>query len=258
MLPPSRSAFDRAMNQTKTAAAWSFVDGANQPVAGAVSWLNDRTLQFKPDQPLLPAKPYSALFSTGAEGADGSQLANALRIDFQTTDALVVGQVFPADAANGVDIKNAITVIFNKPVVPLMSLEEQANLPSPIEISPEVPGSGTWVSSSVYVYQPTMGLRSGTNYLVQVKSGLKDTTGSTLEQNYVWGFITDSPKVTDFSLKDTGKATDNKSMLLNQAFVLTSARRWTSRAWRRRCTCATGRHRLIFRSNCCGRMGIPA
>jgi uncharacterized protein YfaS (alpha-2-macroglobulin family) len=221
LAPTLQITFDRAMNQTRTAAAWSFVDGANQPVAGTLSWLNDRTLQFKPDQSLLPAKPYSALLSTGAAGADGTSLAADIRIDFETTDALVVGQVFPANAANAVDIKNAITVIFNKPVVPLMSLEDQANLATPIEISPEVAGSGTWVSSSVYVYQPTTGLRSGTNYLVQVKGGLKDTTGSTLEQNYVWGFITGSPKVTDFSLKDTGKATGNKSMLLNQAFVLT-------------------------------------
>jgi hypothetical protein len=133
----------------------------------------------------------------------------------------VVGQVFPADASDNVDIKNAITVIFNKPVVPLMSLEDQANLASPIEITPAVAGSGTWVSSSVYVYQPTKGLASGTNYLVRVHSGLQDTTGSTLEQDYVWGFMTGSPKVTNFSLKDTGKAQDNKSILLNQAFVLT-------------------------------------
>ena len=203
------------------AAAWSVVDGSNQPVAGALSWLNDRTLQYKPDQTLLPAKPYSALLSTGAEGADGNSLATTIRIEFKTTDALVVGQVFPADAANSVDIKSAVTVIFNKPVVPLMSLEDQANLASPIEISPAVAGSGQWVSSSVYVYQPTTGLASGTAYMVRVNSGLEDTTGSALEQDYVWGFMTGSPKVTNFSLKDTGKAQDNKSILLNQAFVLT-------------------------------------
>ena len=221
LAPTIQITFDRAMNQGKTAAAWSVVDGSNQPVAGALSWLNDRTLQYKPDQTLLPAKPYSALLSTGAEGADGNSLATTIRIEFKTTDALVVGQVFPADAANSVDIKSAVTVIFNKPVVPLMSLEDQANLASPIEISPAVAGSGQWVSSSVYVYQPTTGLASGTAYMVRVNSGLEDTTGSALEQDYVWGFMTGSPKVTNFSLKDTGKAQDNKSILLNQAFVLT-------------------------------------
>jgi uncharacterized protein YfaS (alpha-2-macroglobulin family) len=221
LAPTIQVSFDRAMNQAKTAAAWSFVDQANLPISGVVSWLNDRTIQYKPSQALLPARPYSAVLSTEAAGTDGTHLASVIRIEFKTTDALVVGQVFPADAANSVDIKNAITVIFNKPVVPLMSLEDQAALASPIAISPAVAGSGQWVSSSVYVYQPTTGLASGTNYLVRVKSGLKDTTGSTLEQDYVWGFITGSPKVTSFAAKDTGKNRDNKNILLNQAFVLT-------------------------------------
>ena len=170
---------------------------------------------------MLPAKTYTAILSTGAAGTDGISLTNDLRIEFKTTDALVVGQVFPSDATDNVAIKSAITVIFNKPVVPLMSLEDQANLPSPIEITPPVAGSGNWVSSSVYVYQPTKGLNSGTNYLVRVHSGLQDTTGSTLEQDYVWSFMTGSPKVTNFALKDTGRAQDNDHILLNQTFVLT-------------------------------------
>ena len=73
----------------------------------------------------------------------------------------------------------------------------------------------------MYVYQPTKGLNSGTNYLVRVHSGLQDTTGSTLEQDYVWSFMTGSPKVTNFALKDTGRAQDNDHILLNQTFVLT-------------------------------------
>ena len=219
--PTIQITFDRAMNEAGTSAAWSFVDKSNQPVSGKLAWLNNQTLQFKPGQALLPAETYTAILSTGAAGADGSSLSNELRIEFKTTDALVVGQVFPADASDNVDIKNAITVIFNKPVVPLMSLEDQANLASPIEITPTVAGSGTWVSSSVYVFQPAKGLTSGTNYMVRVHGGLQDTTGSALQQDYVWGFITGSPKVTNFSLKDTGKAQDNNSILLNQVFVLT-------------------------------------
>ncbi|MGA2489689.1 MAG: Ig-like domain-containing protein, partial [Anaerolineales bacterium] len=219
--PTIQITFDRSMDQTKTSTAWSFVDESNHPISGAVTWLNDKTLQYKPGQALLPAKTYSAILSTGAAGADGTSLASEVRIEFKTTDALVVGQVFPANASEAVDIKSAITVIFNKPVVPLMSLEDQLNLPSPIVITPPVAGSGEWVSSSVYVYQPTTGLNSGTNYLVRVHSDLQDTTGTTLEQDYVWGFMTGSPKVTNFSLKGIGKTQDITSILLNQTFVLT-------------------------------------
>ncbi len=219
--PTIQITFDRPMDQTKTSAAWSFVDDSNHPISGAVTWLDNKTLQYKPGQPLLPAQTYFAVFSTGAAGADSTRLANEVRIEFKTTDELVVAQVFPANATENVDNKSAITVIFNKPVVPLMSIEDQLNFPGPIEITPPVEGSGEWVSSSVYVYQPTTGLNSGTNYLVQVHSGLRDTTGSTLKQDYSWGFKTSSPEVTDFSLKDAGKTQDFSSILLNQAFVLT-------------------------------------
>jgi len=219
--PTIQITFDRAMNRAKTSAAWSFVDESNQAISGLLSWRDDKTLQYKPGQALLPAKTYTAVLSTGAAGADGIALASQIRIEFKTTDALVVGQVFPADGSAGVDIKSAITVIFNKPVVPLMSLADQAQLPSPIEVTPAVTGSGEWVSSSVYVYQPATGLSSGTAYLVRVHGTLRDSTGSSLGQDYLWGFITGSPKVTNFTLKDTGKAQDNKSILLNQTFVLT-------------------------------------
>ncbi len=218
--PTIQITFNRAMDQTKTSAAWSFVDESNHAVPGTISWLNNETLQYKPGQTLESAKTYTAILSTGAAGTDGTRLADEVRIEFKTTNALVVAQVFPADATKDVDIKSAITVIFNKPVAPLMSIEDQVNLPSPIEITPSVAGSGEWVSSSVYVYQPTMGLNSGTNYLVRVHSGLRDTTGSSLEQDYVWGFTTVSPKVTNFFLKGTGKTQDFSSILLNQAFVV--------------------------------------
>ena len=221
LAPTIQITFDRAMDPAKTTAAWSFVDEANTPVSGVVSWVNDKTLQYKPGQDLLPARPYTAVLSTGAAGADGTALASQVRIAFQTTDALVVGQVFPADGSAEVDIKSAITVIFNKPVVALMSLADQAKLPSPIEITPAVTGSGEWVSSSVYVYQPASGLNSGTAYQVRVHGSLQDSTGSSLGQNYTWGFITGAPKVTNFTLKDTGKGQNNKSILLNQTFVLT-------------------------------------
>ena len=219
--PTIQITFDRSMDETRTATAWSFVDESNIPVSGAVTWLNDRTLQYRPGQALLPAKNYTAILSTGAAGADGTRLASALRIEFKSTDALVVGQVSPANASTSVDIKSAITVIFNKPVVPLMNLEDQSNLPSPIEITPPVAGSGEWVSSSVYVYQPAPSLNSGTSYQVRVHAGLVDTTGSTLEQDDVWGFTTGSPQVTTFALKDDGEIPATSSILLNQGFVLT-------------------------------------
>jgi uncharacterized protein YfaS (alpha-2-macroglobulin family) len=215
--------FDRPMQPDKTAAAWQFIDADGKAVAGKTSWSDPQTFQFRPDQPLKPGQAYTGIFSVTASGADGSQLPEEIRLAYHATDELAVGQVFPADKAEDVDNKTAITVIFNKPVVPLMTKEEQAKLPSPISIQPQVSGTGSWVNTSVYVFQAESGLKSGTAYQVQVRSDLKDTTGTLLDKAYDWGFTTQAPSVADFGLKDLGQGFSGtvSNVLLDQAFIVT-------------------------------------
>lgn len=215
--------FDRPMQPEKTALAWQFVDADGKPVAGKTSWSNTQTFQFRPDRALKAGKAYTGVFSVEASGMDGSKLLQEARIEYRSTDELTVGQVFPADKAEEVDNNTAITVIFNKPVVPLMTREEQASLPSPITIQPPLSGAGNWVNSSVYVFQPDSGLKSGSNYQVRVRSDLKDTTGTLLASGYDWGFTTRAPSVADFGLKDIGQGFSESifDILLDQVFAVT-------------------------------------
>ena len=221
--PSLEIVFDRPMDPGRTAAAWQFMDAQGKPVAGKTSWIDPQTFQFHPNLALQAGQPYSGVFSTEAAGADGSALAQEVRLDFHTTDELVVGQVFPADQATDVENKTAITVIFNKPVVPLMTREEQANLPGPLSIQPALSGAGSWISSSVYVFQPDKGLKSGTNYHLSLRKDLKDTTGTTLGNQYTWSFSTRAPQVSDFTLKNVGQdfSGDIPDVLLDQAFLIT-------------------------------------
>jgi uncharacterized protein YfaS (alpha-2-macroglobulin family) len=221
--PTLAVSFDRAMDAAQTAAAWAFQDADGKPVAGQVTWTDEKTLQFQPEKALKPGAAYAAVISTAARGADGSQLPEELKLNYQTTNDLAVNQVFPANLTEDVESGTALTVIFNKPVVSLMSREDQAKLPSPIEITPALAGSGAWISSSVYVFQPEKGLDSGVTYQVSVPQGLKDTTGTALAEAYSWSFTTSAPKVVDFELKDWGKAySDSLEMVgLGQAFILT-------------------------------------
>jgi uncharacterized protein YfaS (alpha-2-macroglobulin family) len=221
--PVIQVGFDRAMDLNQTASAWAFLDAEGKPVAGKLTWVDSKTLQFQPEKALKPAAAYTAVLSASASGADGVKLAEEIKLAYQTTNELAVNQVFPADQSEEVESGTALTVIFNKPVVPLMSREDQAKLPSPIEVTPALKGSGEWVSSSVYVFQPEKGLDSSVNYRVRVRSGLKDTTGSELSKDYTWTFATNSPQVTDFELKDWGKAYSDSldNVALAQTFILT-------------------------------------
>ena len=136
LTPTLEISFDRPMNTEKTTSAWQFLDKDGRAVLGKITWSTPQTFQFHPDLALQPGQTYTGVFSTQASGADGTSLPQELKLEYSTTGELQVGQVFPADKAEDVDRKSAITVIFNKPVVPLMTREEQAKLASPITIQP--------------------------------------------------------------------------------------------------------------------------
>ncbi|RPJ18619.1 MAG: hypothetical protein EHM33_31720, partial [Chloroflexi bacterium] len=135
-----RVTFDRAMDQAKTAEAFTLLDSQNEPVPGKASWTDPKTFSFQPDSKLKPASVYQATFSTSAADADGKPLEEELGLEFTTIDALAVGQVFPIHDAEEVDSQTNVTVIFNHPVVPLKIKEEQTDLPQPLAFSPEVAG----------------------------------------------------------------------------------------------------------------------
>ncbi len=154
---------------------------------------------------------------------EGVTLLEEIRREFQTVESLAVGQVFPAPDAAEVDLSTTITVIFNRPVVSLVIAEEQADLPQPLTIQPGVEGTGEWVSSSVYVFQPEKMLASGTNYMVSVDAGLIDSLGMPLNESYVWKFTTRAPRIDFLSLKngETNPKMDIDNVLLDQAFIVT-------------------------------------
>ena len=220
--PVIQFTFDREMDRDKTEAAFTFLGPDSEPVTGKLSWSDPQTLTFKPASALEPSAVYKAVFSTAAAGADGQLLRDDVVVVFTTNDPLSVAQVFPIDKTEDIAPSTTITVIFNHPVVPLRITEEQADLPQPLKISPEVAGQGEWVNSSVYVFQPEKSLLSGTNYRVQVEAGLTDTNGAALDKSYTWNFSTRMPVIANFALKNGPENPPEsiENVLLDQAFIV--------------------------------------
>ncbi len=219
--PEIRIVFDQEMDKAKTGAAWSFTAADGQPLEGIASWADGRTFVFKPGK-LQPGTAYTGTFSTQAAGKDGQTLAETLTFEFQTAEPLSIGQVFPADGAGDVDLNAAITVIFNRPVVPLTIEEEQPGLPQPLVFTPAVEGTGNWLNTSVYVFQPAELLKSGTTYEVRIQKGLRDTSGSQLETDFAWHFQTRLPQIDHFSLRGGDQYPESNilNVRLDQVFVI--------------------------------------
>jgi uncharacterized protein YfaS (alpha-2-macroglobulin family) len=183
--------FDRAMDQAAVEGAFNI----SPKVEGRFQWPDERTLRFQPAQALARATWYEVYLGAAAKDADGVPLAEAYYFRFTTVGYLEVTQVIPAADSQDVEADSAITVMFNRPVVPLTTLEQQKDLPQPVAFDPPVQGSGEWLNTSIYVFIPDKPLAGGTGYTAYVQAGLTDTTGGLLEGDYQWSFSTQPPGV---------------------------------------------------------------
>lgn len=183
--------FDSPMNHASAEAAFAIEPN----VAGAFEWPDDSTLVFKPAANLEHAARYTVTVNTQAKSAAGLALTTPFTFKATTVGYLEVTQVIPAPGTYDVETEAALTILFNRPVVPLAGLEEQANFPSPLTLEPAVEGVGEWLNTSIYVFRPSAPLAGGATYTARIAAGLQDTTGGVLQEGYSWQFTTLTPNV---------------------------------------------------------------
>jgi len=166
-------------------------------VRGGFEWADERTLRFKPARHLKRDTEYQVTVGPEAKATDGNPLDGAYRFRFRTVGYLEVAQVIPAPDTEDVETESTITVIFNRPVVPLTAVSDPdyAALPQPLTSDPPIEGSGEWLNTSIYVFTPAEPLAGGTTYTARIAAGLTDTTGGVLAEDYVWSFSTQPPQV---------------------------------------------------------------
>src|SRR5512143_1345750 len=210
---PITLSFDKPMNRASVESAFQITP----KVSGAFKW-NDANTQvaFMPaGQGFARGELYSVNVLTTALATNGQMLGHPLQFTFKAVGFLEVTQVMPADGAEGVDPNTDITVMFNRPVVPLVPIEEQANLPQPLVLDPPVKGKGEWINTSIYVFRPDDRLQAGIKYTAKVPAGLKDPLGAELRQDYGWSFTTMTPQVIS-----NGPSDGEKDVWLDRAVQL--------------------------------------
>ena len=183
--------FDRAMDRPSVEKAWRM-----QPaVAGAFAWADARTLTFQPASDLPRGAVFDVALTQDARAEDGAPLRQPFVFRFETQGNLEVGQTIPADGAADVQPDTIVTVIFNRPVVPLTTLQQQAGFPQPLRFDPPLEGKQEWLNTSVLVFRPSQPLPGGTRFTARVAGDLADTDGNPLAGEYTWTFSTSAPKV---------------------------------------------------------------
>ncbi|OQY18689.1 MAG: hypothetical protein B6I34_10385 [Anaerolineaceae bacterium 4572_32.1] len=183
--------FDQAMDAGTVEAAFSI----EPEVAGTFDWPDERTLIFQPKAAFDRATQYRVAVDESAASADGLPLRESVDMRFATVGYLEVTAAQPADGTEEVDMETRVTVMFNRPVVPLTSIGQMADLPQPLSFDPPVQGQGEWLNTSIYIFTPDYGFAPATAYTARVASGLADTTGGVLAEDYTWTFSTKLPAV---------------------------------------------------------------
>ncbi len=214
--------FDQPMDRSSVEGAFAI-----QPVvAGSFNWPNDTTLAFAPTAAFPRGASYKVTVAEEAKSAKGLTLETPFSFHFSTVGHLEVTEVQPAPDTTEVAADALVTVMFNRPVVPLTAISEQAGLPQPLTFVPPVAGQGQWLNTSIYTFRPDGGFDPATTYKAQVAAGLEDTTGGVLTEDYLWYFTTAMPAVVSTVPAD-GEAqvatTQAISITFNQAMDHASA-----------------------------------
>lgn len=186
--------FDRPMNTRAVEAAFQ-----TQPaVSGRFTWSDGgRKVAFKPATALARDAILDIGIDQSARGADGTALREPFVARFLMRGNLEVAQVIPADGSVDVVADIPITVLFNRPVVPLAIVSQGAgapSLPQPLSFEPPIEGKAEWLNTSILVFRPSRPLPGGTTYHARIDGALKDVDGNPLAGAVVWAFSTNAPQ----------------------------------------------------------------
>jgi hypothetical protein len=191
--------FDRAMDRTAVESAFQVYPATS----GSFDWKDDQTVVFTPAEKLARAGIYDVVVDQRARDANGAPLNQAYQFRFATAGYLEVAQVIPAQGTVDAEAAARITVMFNRPVVPMTNLAAMESFPQPVTLSIDgqaVPGEGEWLNTSVYVFTPAEPLPGGVVINATVEAApdgrpLTDTDGNPLRGDYTWQFGVTPPKV---------------------------------------------------------------
>ncbi len=201
------------------------------PELAGTTTIDGADVIFTPAAPPAANTRYRFSF-VEATAAGGTAAASMLDLTLQSTGPLGVLSTQPSDGAVDVDPHTPITVVFNRPVVPLVGIEEQANLPQPLDFSPSLAGSGQWVSTSVYQFTPALSLAAATTYDVSV-APLTAVDGSILAGTARFNFSTSAPIVVEarpagLLVPPDTKVTVTFSQAMDRASTETAFKLWNT------------------------------
>ncbi len=127
----------------------------------------EKVVIFQPKKPLKSKVYYAVNMDTGLVQMSG---------DFYVDEDPKVLSVFPIAGSESHE-DSEITIVFNRPMVPLTTLTEQEEVALPITIDPPTPGKFKWISTRNLQFIPETTLVPSSDYTVKIAEGLISVDG---------------------------------------------------------------------------------
>jgi uncharacterized protein YfaS (alpha-2-macroglobulin family) len=176
-------------------------------VSGEFTWFLGR-VEFSPDQNLTLDQDYSINFSA-LPNVLGKNMKENLVLSFKAIDPPHVLLSVPNNAT-APDTK--ITVMFDRPMIELTSLDEQAKAEVPLIITPEIDGKFKWLGTSTVQFIPEDRLDYSTAYTAIVPVGSESLDGGKITEDHTFTFETERIAL---------KYDASSSLQASQAYTLT-------------------------------------
>ncbi|OGM22192.1 hypothetical protein A2863_02205 [Candidatus Woesebacteria bacterium RIFCSPHIGHO2_01_FULL_38_9b] len=188
--------FDRSMNKKSVERNFSITP----QVPGKIEWIGDAKFIFSPDEQFSIASKYEVKISSLVLSSLYIPKFIAQKIVFETLGHPVVILASPQTEAPVGD--SPITVMFDRPMIPLTSADKKEEMLPAFAITPEVEGEGRWLGTTAYQFRVTKPLRNATTYTYRVAAGIKAKDAGELQEDAIFTFSSVRPRVMATSPSD--------------------------------------------------------
>ncbi len=188
--------FDKAVNKVSVEKSFSIVPS----VAGKFEWSGDSSVTFIPEKPFGISNSYTVKLGSAILSSVFVPKITSDEFKFDTVGNPVIVLASPQTEAP--DANTPITVMFDRPMVPLTTIAEKEKFDPAFSITPEIRGEGRWLGTSAYQFKPTEILKPATTYTYRVKAGLKSKDGGELKEDATYSFSTERPRILSTSPVD--------------------------------------------------------
>ena len=174
----------------------SSIDFEYGKIKGIFEWKNPSKVIFKPAEPLQRDSKYrlilkSSLLSNFFIPMMSSQTEYLISFHTISNPKVVVSTPHTIDVNDDVPVR----VIFDRPMIPLTTVENKEELKPAFTIDPPIEGEGRWLGTTVYEFKPSESYELAYDYNVLIDNNLKSVDGGELAEDFSWTFSSPSPRV---------------------------------------------------------------